>query len=85
VNYTAAVEHFGSVDFPYNNAAIIGPMRPLTETALHDFDEMMTANIRSVFSGLRAVIRQLLAQGKAARSSIRPRPAGPRHSGLVSG
>jgi NAD(P)-dependent dehydrogenase (short-subunit alcohol dehydrogenase family) len=64
VNYTAAVEHFGSVDFLHNNAAIIGPMRPLTETTLHDFDEMMTANVRSVFPGLRAVIRQLLAQGK---------------------
>lgn len=57
-----AVETFGQVHFLFNNAAIVGARTPLAEMPVADFDRVLSINVRGVFLGLQAVIRQMLRQ-----------------------
>lgn len=61
----AAVERFGRVDGLHANAGIEGPIGPLHEVDPADFDRVVAVNLRGVFLALRAVLRQLAAQGTA--------------------
>lgn len=61
--YTAfAVERFGSVDKVFLNAGI-GGATPLLEETVEQFDRIVAVNLRGVFLGLRAALRQMRAQG----------------------
>ena len=59
----AAVAHFGRVDLFVNNAGIVGARKRLIDMTLAEFDRTHAVNVRGVFLGLRAVIRQMMAQG----------------------
>jgi NAD(P)-dependent dehydrogenase (short-subunit alcohol dehydrogenase family) len=59
----AAVSAFGRLDLYHNNAGIEGPVRPLVDYSAADFDRVIAVNVRGVFLGLRAAIRQMIAQG----------------------
>jgi len=59
----AAVEHFGRVDLFANNAGVVGSRKRLIDMTLEEFDRTHAVNVRGVFLGLRAVIRQMMAQG----------------------
>ena len=71
-----AVGAYGRIDCFHNNAGIEGKV---ADTADYDeamFDTVMAVNVKGVFLGLKYVLKQMLAQGRAARSSIpRPLPA----------
>jgi 3-oxoacyl-[acyl-carrier protein] reductase len=58
-----AVERFGAVQLFVNNAAVIGDRHPVAEMPLAEFDRVFGVNIRGAFMGLKAVLRQMLAQG----------------------
>jgi len=60
---TAAVERFGRVDAVHLNAAYAGKLVPLAESEIADFDKVMAVNVRGVYLGLRAAMRQLADQG----------------------
>jgi NAD(P)-dependent dehydrogenase (short-subunit alcohol dehydrogenase family) len=60
----AAIDRFGGVDLFVNNAGIVGARKRLTDMTLADFDRTHAVNVRGVFPGLRAVIRQMMAQGR---------------------
>jgi len=59
----AAVDAFGRVDLFHNNAGYGGHLVPLWEMSVEEFDKTMAVNARGVFLGLRAVLRQMAAQG----------------------
>lgn len=60
----AAVERFGAVDLFANNAGIFGDPQPIAEMSLANFDRVVAVNLRGVFLGLQAVLRQMIAQGR---------------------
>lgn len=62
--YTAAaVERFGRIDAVHLNAGYPGKLVPFAETEIEDFDKVIAVNVRGVYLGLRAAIRQMASQG----------------------
>ena len=59
----AAATRFGGVDLFVNNAGIFRA-GSITEMALADFDQVFAVNLRGVFLGLQAVLRQMQSQGQ---------------------
>lgn len=61
-----AVARFGRLDAIFNNAAIEGPIAPITEIAVDDYERVMRVNVRSVFLGMKHAIPHLLEGGGGA-------------------
>jgi NAD(P)-dependent dehydrogenase (short-subunit alcohol dehydrogenase family) len=59
----AAVDTFGHVELFHLNAAISGTFAGFRDTSNEDFDRVIEVNLRSVFLGLRAALRQVEKQG----------------------
>ncbi|MDB5393322.1 MAG: short-chain dehydrogenase/reductase [Rhodospirillales bacterium] len=59
-----AVEQFGAVNLFANNAGIVGARKRIIDITAEEFDRTIAVNVRGVFLGLRAVIRQMLVQGE---------------------
>lgn len=59
----STVDAFGRIDLFHNNAGYGGRLVPLWEMSVEEFDKTMAVNTRGVFLGLRAVLRQMAAQG----------------------
>jgi NAD(P)-dependent dehydrogenase (short-subunit alcohol dehydrogenase family) len=59
----AAIDNFGRVELFHLNAAISGPFDTFRDTSNADFDRVIEVNLRSVFLGLRAALRQVERQG----------------------
>jgi NAD(P)-dependent dehydrogenase (short-subunit alcohol dehydrogenase family) len=59
----ATIDAFGRIDLFHNNAGYGGHLVPLWEMSVEEFDKTMAVNTRGVFLGLRAVLRQMAAQG----------------------
>lgn len=59
----AAVQRFGAVNLFVNNAGLLGPFLRIDETPMEEFDRLYAVNVRGVFLGLRAAIRQMAKQG----------------------
>ncbi len=62
----AAQERFGGIDAFFNNAGILGPIRPLVEYPEDDFDRVIAVNLKGVWLGLRTVGPILMARGRGA-------------------
>jgi 3alpha(or 20beta)-hydroxysteroid dehydrogenase len=58
-----AKEAFGRIDIFFNNAGIGGPVSPITEFSLADFQKVMSVNVVGVFLGLKHVIPVMAAGG----------------------
>jgi NAD(P)-dependent dehydrogenase (short-subunit alcohol dehydrogenase family) len=58
----------GPLDMAFNNAGILGPLKPITELALDDFDAVVGTNLRGVWLLTRAEIWAMTASGR--RGSI---------------
>ena len=61
-----ASEHFGGVDFLFNNAGIEGVVCPLDEYPLENFEKVMAVNVTGVFLGMKSVVPALRARGGGA-------------------
>lgn len=59
----SAVDRFGRIDLVHLNAAYAGKLVPLVESETEEFDKVMAVNVRGVYLGLRAALRQLILQG----------------------
>jgi NAD(P)-dependent dehydrogenase (short-subunit alcohol dehydrogenase family) len=60
----AAVERFGGVDLFVNNAGVFGERKLLVDMPVAAFDRVIAVNLRGVFLGLQAVLRQMIRQGR---------------------
>jgi NAD(P)-dependent dehydrogenase (short-subunit alcohol dehydrogenase family) len=58
-----ALDEFGRIELVHLNAAISGTFKMFREVENHEFDEVIDVNLRSVFFGIRAALRQMAAQG----------------------
>lgn len=56
-------EHWGEIDILVNNAGLYGPLRPLTEFRLEDWDRVMSVNLRAAFLLTRAVLPGMVKRG----------------------
>jgi NAD(P)-dependent dehydrogenase (short-subunit alcohol dehydrogenase family) len=61
-----SVAAFGRLDVFFNNAGIEGPVRPITEYPLRDFQRVLDVNVVGVFLGLKHVIPVIAAGGGGA-------------------
>ncbi len=59
----AAVDRFGRIDAAVLNAGVGGDMGPLATSTTENFDRVFAVNVRGCYLSLRAVLRQMLAQG----------------------
>ena len=59
-------KNFGKVDILVNSAGIVGPLVPLWEYSVEDWDRVMAVNLRGTFLCCKAVIVPML-EGKGGR------------------
>jgi NAD(P)-dependent dehydrogenase (short-subunit alcohol dehydrogenase family) len=57
------VAKFGGLDIAFNNAGMAGPMRPLSEMELVDWNELIAVNLTSVFLSMKYEIRAMRRSG----------------------
>jgi len=60
---SAAVQEYGRLDIAHLNVAVGNKPGYVADSDLADFDRVMNINVRGAYLGLRAVLRQFLAQG----------------------
>jgi NAD(P)-dependent dehydrogenase (short-subunit alcohol dehydrogenase family) len=59
----ACVAKYGRLDIAFNNAGIDYPPAPIADTAIAEFDDLMTTNVRGVFLGMKYEIPYMLRFG----------------------
>ncbi|WP_448661822.1 SDR family oxidoreductase [Sphingomonas sp. CJ20] len=62
----AALATFGGLDIAFNNAGLVGAMRPLAELEPGEWGAVLSANLTAAFLGARAQIPEMLARGGGA-------------------
>jgi NAD(P)-dependent dehydrogenase (short-subunit alcohol dehydrogenase family) len=62
----AAVERFGGIDAFFNNAGVLGAVRPLVDYPEAEFDRVMAVNVKGVWLGMKAVAPVMAARGGGA-------------------
>jgi NAD(P)-dependent dehydrogenase (short-subunit alcohol dehydrogenase family) len=64
--FDEVVQHFGRIDSLHNNAGIEGPLSPLADFELADFQRLMTINYQGSFLNLREMLRIAARTGTPA-------------------
>lgn len=67
---TAAHKAFGRIDILVNNAGIYGPMKPVTELTVEEWDQVLAVNLRSAFLMMRAVLPEMLERKRGVILNI---------------
>src|SRR5882724_3456653 len=62
----AAVERFGGIDVFFNNAGVLGALRPLVDYPEETFDRVIAVNLKAVWLGMKAIAPRLRARGGGA-------------------
>jgi NAD(P)-dependent dehydrogenase (short-subunit alcohol dehydrogenase family) len=57
---------FGGLDIAFNNAGLVGAMKPLAEIEPREWAEVLAVNLTAAFLGARAQIPAMLARGAGA-------------------
>ena len=58
-----AVDRFGGLDIAFNNAGMVGEIKPITEMSLDAWHEMLDTNLASAFLGAKYQVPAMLARG----------------------
>jgi NAD(P)-dependent dehydrogenase (short-subunit alcohol dehydrogenase family) len=58
-----AVRLFGGLDIAFNNAAMVGPLKPLADVTLAEWQETLATNLTSAFMASRSQIPAMLERG----------------------
>ena len=59
----SAVESFGGLDIAFNNAATVGPIKPLADVDVDEWQETLATTLTSAFLGSRLQIPAMLERG----------------------
>lgn len=59
----SAVESFGGLDIAFNNAATVGPIKPLVDVDVDEWQETLATTLTSAFLGSRLQIPAMLERG----------------------
>jgi len=59
----AARDRFGTIDLLHLNAGIAGQFEPFPQVSTEQFDRVIAVNLRSVFLGMRAALREFEQRG----------------------
>jgi 3alpha(or 20beta)-hydroxysteroid dehydrogenase len=62
----AAVDRFGGVDVFFNNAGVLGALKPLVDYPEETFDRVIAVNVKAVWLGMKVVTPLLRARGGGA-------------------
>lgn len=60
------LQEYGRVDILFNNAGVEGLSAPSADYSEEAFDKLLSVNLKGVWLGMKAVIPQMLGQGKGA-------------------
>lgn len=66
----AAREKFGHVNILVNNAGIYGPVKPIEEISVGEWDSVIASHLRGAFLMTRAALPELYLQGRGAVLNI---------------
>lgn len=58
--HDAAIKSLGTLDGSFNSAGVLGPLGPMAEVQLDDFDRVMAVNVRGVWLCMQAQLRAML-------------------------
>jgi NAD(P)-dependent dehydrogenase (short-subunit alcohol dehydrogenase family) len=58
------VDHYGRLDYAFNNAGIEGEQTPTHEATMDNFDKIMQINVKGVWMCMKYEIEQMLKQGE---------------------
>lgn len=61
-----ALERWDRIDLFFNNAGVLGVVRPLVEYPEETFDRVIAVNVKGVWLGMRGVARTMIARGGGA-------------------
>lgn len=59
----SALDRFGSLDATFNNAGVLGPMKPIEDLDVADFDAVMAVNLRAVWLSMKYEVKAMAAAG----------------------
>jgi 3alpha(or 20beta)-hydroxysteroid dehydrogenase len=62
----AAIERFGVIDVFFNNAGVLGAVKPLVDYPEETFDRVMAVNVKAVWLGMKVVAPLMRARGGGA-------------------
>jgi NAD(P)-dependent dehydrogenase (short-subunit alcohol dehydrogenase family) len=57
-----ALRKFGRLDGAFNSAGVLGPVGPMAEVSLADFERVMAVNVRGIWLCMQAQIRAMASQ-----------------------
>lgn len=60
---TEAIREFGGLDIAINNAGAVGPLKPLAEVSLEEWQHTLTTNLTAAYLGARSQIPAMLKRG----------------------
>ncbi len=58
-----AVERFGGIDVLVSNAGTVGPVKPITDCAPEEFDEVMATNVRGIWLSAKYAFPEMQKRG----------------------
>ena len=62
----AVVKRFGAIDVFFNNAGVLGAVKPLVDYPEETFDRVMAVNVKAVWLGMKVVAPLMRARGGGA-------------------
>jgi 3alpha(or 20beta)-hydroxysteroid dehydrogenase len=62
----AAVKRFGGIDVFFNNAGVLGALKPLVDYPEETFDRVIAVNLKAVWLGMKVVAPLMRARGGGA-------------------
>ena len=58
-----ALDHYGRLDAAFNNAGVLGELKPIIELSAEDFDRVMATNLRGVWLLMKHEVGAMSASG----------------------
>jgi len=61
---STTLENYGKIEIVFNNAGVVGPIKPLHEYEENEWNEVIAINLKGTYLMCKHAIRQMIKQGK---------------------